>query len=76
MRERLLGDKIIELLKNEKKPQTIWEISRKLGTGWNNINTAVTNLTYSGPIAENDGGGIYLMECEAGGVKNADIAGE
>jgi predicted transcriptional regulator len=64
MRERILGDKIIELLKKEKEPQSIQNISKKLGTGWNNINTAIANLTYSELIAEDDNGGIYLMERE------------
>jgi molybdenum-dependent DNA-binding transcriptional regulator ModE len=64
MRERILGDKIIELLKKEKEPQSIRNISRKLGTGWTNVYAAVTNLTYFEPIVENDKGGIYLMEHE------------
>jgi DNA-binding IclR family transcriptional regulator len=62
MRERILGDKIIELLKKEQRPLTVWQISKRLGTGFNNINTAVVNLTYSELLAENDMGGIYLME--------------
>jgi Mn-dependent DtxR family transcriptional regulator len=62
MRERILGDQIMELLKKAEEPLTAWQISKKLGTGWNNINTAVANLTYSELLAENDKGGIYLME--------------
>jgi hypothetical protein len=62
MRERMLGDKIMELLKNEKCHLTVGYISMKLGTGWNNIYSAITNLTYSEPLAEDDENKIYMLE--------------
>jgi hypothetical protein len=62
MRENILGNKIIELLKAAKRPLTVWQISKSLGVNVGQAASTIAHLTFSEPLAENDNGGIYLME--------------
>jgi hypothetical protein len=64
MRERILGNKILELLKTEKTPLTAWQISKRLNVKDGNVYSAIANLTFYEPLAENETGGIYLMANE------------